>query len=1219
MDGYAPAYVAHNVPFLVVSGLGGSSKQSIDTEVPGFRITSDVPLIEDEDSQVLLRHFEDRDAEGLAWNGREHSGRNKFKIKAVGRDYILPPRSAQLHAPSARQPESRDISPMPRPVAHSPLSPLSPDSPLFPDGLIDAKWIEKHQDSVPSAYVSFYKFTSDPKLSTLQDNQLKTDVTNIKSVLSRSGYKTRLIVALLSEGSIIKSPDVEERLANIRKVTGLDSKTSLFFLPPRSSPVELEAFVETIISTVYPLSIEYYRDLSKHARRKRNRGVIPPPSSPPTAGTSQTLSGQGWNVRYDFKLGIFAEFRQEMDAAVRSYESGYEGLLTDVIDAIASWSPRWNEARLLADVFAFRILRCLLWNGNSTGAVRRWQSHRDRLKDFVDRRGKGSLTYGWAAWEARWATVMAEIIQKSALNDFSQQDIMPLYLHPEKSIAIGERLEPWEYMHHAGYWYRLASQHLVRRRALALAIPQEDRSRPVDPQTRSQSKGQLYDTYLCAEPYDEYPLPGHQGVDHALLIINSLASAIPEFKKRKQTRMAQELSILSATESMRREDWDTALRILRPLWHTMTFRKEGWWNAVEEIGWALRNTAAHAGDGTTVVAVDWELMNRNFVYRSKWHYDITKSLEGIQTIQSKPAVVLRHQDVHSFLTATYNFEHTEGKVGELCSSQLAITSTAFPASVPVVMSEVKVEFQGSWKPILIKHKNEDSSTHDGVKFSHHNVSLVEAPSETGKPTLTGDADLTFHPGETRVLEFSSLPREAGEASAISATFSIANDLFDLDFVQTFAEPARADVWWSGKTMKKRLLGAGGSSITILPKPPKIEVRFVGLQEQYYTNETIELQLEIINGEEVDSIANLEVWLLGDSVPNVTLKLASEVSEGDVDSDVNAQTGFAIGNIASTASSIVQMLIPPLSVPAVYDLTTKVSYRLVSDLETPVYKSGSMQLTVINPFEANYDFSPRIHPDPWPSYFSHDEVDEAESDTEIPKLHGLAQKWRLMSRYFSFATEDLIVEDLDLDVIETQGAIHCHSKRATVIPDGGVRVSPKSLDEAEFDIYTQKLSLDDRGTATLDVVLSVKWRRDIEGATINTTMLAVPRLLVSSSEPRVLAAVSYSATILSMVHFDITIENPSNHFLTFGLTMEPSDKFAFSGVKASTLQLTPLSRRTVTFQLLPFSRGDWIGPIRCVIRDRYFQKILKIAPTEGLKSDKEGLLVWVPPEEVEDSF
>lgn len=473
---------------------------------------------------------------------------------------------------------------------------------------MDSRWVEKHQELVPSAYICFYTFTSDPKLTTLHDNKLKTDINSIKNTISQSGYKTRLVVALMSEKSIVQSLEVEERLANIRKATGLDSKTSLFFLPPQSSAVELQTFVETIITTIYPLCIEYYRDLSKHSRRKRNRGIVPPPTAPPTSGTSQTLSSQGWNVRYDFKLGVFAEFRQEMDAAIRSYESGYEGLLgPDVLEAIASWSPRWNEARLLADVFAIRLLRCALWNGNTTAAVRRWTQHRERMRDFVDRRGKGSATYGWEAWEARWATVMAEMVTLVSIPDFMGSTI---YLPAEKTMAMGERMQPWEYLHHPGYWYRVASKHLMARRTLASKIPEEDRSPPgSSPASHIASKAYTYDTYLCPEPHEESPLPGREGVDHAALIIASLEHAIAEYDKRKQSRKVQELQLQSANESMRRGDWDIAFKTLRLLWQRMSFRKEGWWNAVEEVCWTLRKAAVRTGDGSFVLAVDWELMN----------------------------------------------------------------------------------------------------------------------------------------------------------------------------------------------------------------------------------------------------------------------------------------------------------------------------------------------------------------------------------------------------------------------------------------------------------------------------------------------------------------------------------------------------------------------------------------------------------------------------------
>lgn len=518
-------------------------------------------------------------------------------------------------------------------------------------------------------------------------------------------------------------------------------------------------------------------------------------------------------------------------------------------------------------------------------------------------------------------------------------------------------------------------------------------------------------------------------------------------------------------------------------------------------------------------------------------------------------------------------------------------------SAPVTISGIRVEFEGSMKPLELQHKITDENTGDRNDFLLSKVSLSDAFSEkrdsqsgtrlsqSGRSSFIGEGNLAIWPGQTKVFWFSSLLREAGDATALSVTFSLNSERFDLDYVQRFETTTHPDVWWSGDFAKKRLLRPRPSSITILPKPPKVELRLVELQDQYYANENITLQLEVVNGEDADSSISLDVRLLGDVAPPISLKMPIARDYGDKDS---SPLGFAVGKIASAASSIVEIHIPPIDLPSTYDLMMKASYHLVSDMETPIYHTASVQLSIINPFEANYDFAPRVHPDQWPSYFNHEEIFNVGATSGNVKAHGLAQKWCLTSRYFSFAADDLIIEDLDIEVLNTNGAITCTTKRISDIPISGIRVSPKSLEEAEFDVFTQKLSLDDRTTATLDVSLAIKWRREKGDSALNTTILAVPRLLVSSSEPRVLASVSYSATVPSMVHFDVILENPSNHFLTFGLNMEPSEKFAFSGSKQATLQLVPLSRRTIRFRLIPFVRGDWIGPIRCLIRDKYFQ-------------------------------
>ena len=79
------------------------------------------------------------------------------------------------------------------------------------------------------------------------------------------------------------------------------------------------------------------------------------------------------------------------------------------------------------------------------------------------------------------------------------------------------------------------------------------------------------------------------------------------------------------------------------------------------------------------------------------------ALEGLGTVAFKPAVVIRDQDVHSFLSATFAFEHAEGKAGESCTSQLTVTSQALSASATVTMAEIRIFFEGSMRWVTLRH------------------------------------------------------------------------------------------------------------------------------------------------------------------------------------------------------------------------------------------------------------------------------------------------------------------------------------------------------------------------------------------------------------------------------------------------------------------------------------------------------------------------------------
>jgi hypothetical protein len=311
-----------------------------------------------------------------------------------------------------------------------------------------------------------------------------------------------------------------------------------------------------------------------------------------------------------------------MDAAGHNYEAAYENLVDrDVFDGLASWSPRFDEARLLADILAIRILRCLLWTGQTTSAVQSWTNHRYRIQDFIDRKGKGSGTYGWEAWEARWSNVMGELIEKVDVPIFHMPErpnpvdvevfeVPDIYAIPEKAFSSDERLPPWDLLHHEGYWFRRAVQRTRARRKLALAMPKEDRRSPGNsPASNVASKSHLYDTYLCPEPHLEYGLPGKRSFDHGAVMIKALGRAAEHFSKRYQRRAVERAQYEMAREFMRAERWEEAMDLVKPLWKNLSWRSAGWWPLVEEISWAVRACARHMGDGELLVAVEWELLS----------------------------------------------------------------------------------------------------------------------------------------------------------------------------------------------------------------------------------------------------------------------------------------------------------------------------------------------------------------------------------------------------------------------------------------------------------------------------------------------------------------------------------------------------------------------------------------------------------------------------------
>ncbi|GAB7350844.1 hypothetical protein MBLNU459_g1375t1 [Dothideomycetes sp. NU459] len=1255
MEAYPEDYVAHNLPLLALAGLpepshaNSISAKELSQRGTGVRLTSELPPLSGPAASQLLDEFLKADGASQAWSEISLSNRSGligFKLTSTGRDFAFPPRKA---APPPIDPSLSGTQNTTSVELHSPLSPLSPSSPLFADGLLTPLWMAKHQHHVPSVYLSFYRIDSDPSRSTLQDNQLKSEINATKTTIAKSGFKTRYAVVLVGDNTMLAAPEFEDRVAGIRRATGLDPKNGIFFLPPATSSAELSSFVNHVLVALQPICIDYYRDLTKHARRKKGRGSLPTPTSAPTRGSSQVLTMHDWNVRYDFKLAVFAEFRQEMDVAQRHYEAALEEIFGPEgnLETTPSWSPRWEEARLLCDIIAFRVLRCQLWRGMTTGTAESWANYRERMRDLVDRRGKGTECYSWEAWEARWAKMMAQLIEMADLPVFkpvdyssvahAEEEPTVVYAPAEKAYSAMDRLPPFQFLHHPGYWWRKAGKYVHKRRIRAEAIPSEDRTHPKETSAAQlASRTRTYDTYLVPLPHEEAPLSGHGTYDYLADIQSQAERAESEFSRRNQERAAQQVRLYLARELVRVHKSGEALDMVRQVWDSMHWRQEGWYDLAAEALRVVYDAAAQVRDRSLMVEAAWELACESF--KSSKPINIMESLHAEANPDRTVSLSLDSQSRLSPISLTFSFMSSEGFVGDVVACQIAVSFNTSRDAHPVTLTELRVQLSSNFRSLQIKHVDSD----DARLSTMMDMREEPDPSHPMAKSLLCEADLTFRPRQTRVFNVAVPLRDADAFSATGASLILRSGRSTLEYM--FSQPAdiQSQYWWfaaDSKLVSKRIARNTPNVINVLPKPPKMQVRLANLKDQYFTGEKIIMDIEVTNEEDEAASVALVARSSAEDDGGAPLMFVWRRINGEL-ADGAGNERLELGSMSPSATSTLRLAFTAPAEASNYALGVDVVYYLASDSETPISKTLNIKITFVSAFEANYDLGPRLHEKDYPSFF-----DLPENGFETSRTpEGIEQRWCLKSRIASFSSDPLIIDHSTIVVNKISSNAICTLEPSDQTTDESspIKLASHGATTVTSFLTTQKLSLEDRRPSGLDLALSITWRRpDMPSTQSTTTLLAIPILTLPAAEPRVLCTVTprsrkgdsdVSPDADSVLALTYTIENPSMHFLTFTLTMDASDAFAFSGPKFRSLSLTPLSRVAVTYNLLVYSsstsssepgedaaglvdaqgrRGRWIWPSLRVV-DAYFQKTLKVLDAgPGVKSDgRGGTGVWV---------
>ena len=120
----------------------------------------------------------------------------------------------------------------------------------------------------------------------------------------------------------------------------------------------------------------------------------------------------------------------------------------------------------------------------------------------------------------------------------------------------------------------------------------------------------IYDTYLCQDPADDVPLLIRNGPDEYTALLRTLQRSADYFAERGHRRAVERLQLEMAQLHMQNQHWDRAMRVLIPLWQTVSWRREGWWQMLEEVDIALRRCATQVKDAETLLAVELELSHQ---------------------------------------------------------------------------------------------------------------------------------------------------------------------------------------------------------------------------------------------------------------------------------------------------------------------------------------------------------------------------------------------------------------------------------------------------------------------------------------------------------------------------------------------------------------------------------------------------------------------------------
>lgn len=668
-------------------------------------------------------------------------------------DYVFPPIKSRQFSSQTQQSDASDNASIasrqstdqskvqyPSGSFHSPLSPLTSTSDLYPDGLISDKWLQKYLHLYPSTFISIHLLDStsqNKEEEAIADEKLTSRINALKNQLLIRDIK--LIVIIVSETLPNVDPTLNDRIYYLRKNTGLAPRTGLFFLPP-STEVELETLVETVCQLSFNYSIEFYTHIAKQVRKKRGGKPKTLNISPEDAAlmTTSPLSNAGWEIRYSYKLSVLAELRQEIESCTKAYEMTYEMALElfETLHPLTETSARrWCEFRMFLDVIALRIVKLHFYAELPHIGYKKFLVHMLGVSNILDTRGFSRDGFSYKYWRATQYMMLASLVDRTAGTLFpgsssvapNADEQVPAECLPRSAIL---------YLTAVHLFFDLLNGNYkeIDQDTNSISDPYMDKA-----STDMQYINGCIKTALksASRDFSFGPHPNERSVGYTMYLLGE-----HYLLHDKNHKSAQEQYQIAA-KVYRKEAWNPLLQIiLHRLMEVSQELEDPEEYSLSELELSLcLNTPSKQ-------ATPEELISK-------------LKLSDVETID-----ISDNKRNLSLYSAEYSFLTKECFLGRPTKAQLAITcnypSDSSSDSTLHTLNEFQAVISGELASIRVVH-NESLPVNENGYVLLSNLKVQDESASYDERVLTTEANLSFKPGQTIAFEFVQIPKKLGDA------------------------------------------------------------------------------------------------------------------------------------------------------------------------------------------------------------------------------------------------------------------------------------------------------------------------------------------------------------------------------------------------------------------------------------------------------------------------